>query len=289
VERNLDRVAIGPLVSVDWLLDRVGWRDLVVVDCRFALGDPGGGRRAWEEGHIPGAHFLDVDGDLSAPPSVGPEGGGRHPLPSADDFAQACAAAGIGAGSTVVAYDEAGEGGAARLWWLLRHFGHSEVAVLDGGLHGWRAGGGPLDDLPPRPWSSGDPFVPRTRGGDLRVVDADELMRRLEAGRYDLVDARAPARFRGEMEPVDPVAGHIPGARNVPFASVAPDGSFAPPDTLRSLLEPRDGRSLVAYCGSGITGSVLVLAAAVAGLEATLYPGSWSDWCARGLPVEHGD
>jgi thiosulfate/3-mercaptopyruvate sulfurtransferase len=279
-------MAIGPLVSAGWVLDRLGMRDLVVVDCRFALGSPGAGRRAWEEAHIPGAHFLDVDEDLSAPP--GGAEGGRHPLPGAEDFAAAAASAGIGAESMVVAYDEAGEGGAARLWWLLRHFGHGDVAVLDGGLHGWRAAGGPVDDLPPRPWPSGEPFVPRARGDDL--VGAEELAGRLDDGSVDVVDARAPARFRGEVEPIDPVAGHIPGARNVPFAEVAPEGGFLDADALRERLAGGgDGRELVAYCGSGLTASTLVLAAEAAGLGARLYPGSWSEWCARGLPVARGD
>src|SRR5881227_439471 len=161
----------GPLVTPEWLFDTVAQRDLVVVDCRFALGDPNAGRRAWEEGHIPGAHFLDVERDLSRPPRPGE---GRHPLPDAADLARAAAAAGIGADSRVVAYDEAGEGGAARLWWLLRHFGHPRVAVLDGGLRAWRAAGGPLDDVPPRPWVSGPPFNPRARKDD--VATADELV-----------------------------------------------------------------------------------------------------------------
>ncbi|HEY2636207.1 MAG TPA: rhodanese-like domain-containing protein, partial [Solirubrobacteraceae bacterium] len=128
-------MAIPPLVTPDWLLDRLGQQGMVVVDCRWALGAPGAGRRAWEEAHIPGAHFLDVDEDLSGPPAAD-RLGGRHPLPSADAFAAAAASAGIGADSLVVAYDEAGEGGAARLWWLLRHFGHEDAAVLDGALHG---------------------------------------------------------------------------------------------------------------------------------------------------------
>jgi thiosulfate/3-mercaptopyruvate sulfurtransferase len=273
----------GPLVTPAWLFDQVGHRDLVVVDCRWALGSPGAGRRAWEEGHIPSAHFLDVDEDLSRRPRPGE---GRHPLPDADDFAAVAASAGIGAESAVVAYDESGEGGAARLWWLLRHFGHDRAAVLDGGLRGWLAAGGPLDDVPPRPWVSGKPFVPRARRGD--IASADELV----AGMFDdslaVVDARAPARFRGELEPIDPVAGHIPGAANVAFASVAPGGRFLPRGDLRELLDPGEGRELVAYCGSGITATSLVLAAEVAGLKARLYPGSWSEWCARGLPAAVG-
>jgi thiosulfate/3-mercaptopyruvate sulfurtransferase len=276
-------MAFGPLVTPEWLLDNLGRRDLVVVDCRWALGSPGAGEAAWDEAHIPGAHFLDVDTDLSGPTAAGR---GRHPLPDPDRFAAAAASAGIGTESTVVAYDESGEGGAARLWWLLRHFGHERAAVLDGGLRAWYAAGGAVDDLPPRPWASGEPFVPAERHDD--VADADELVARLSDGSLALVDARAPARFRGEMEPIDPVAGHIPGAANVPFASLAPGGRYPPAAKLREQLDPGDGRALVAYCGSGITASQLVLGAQVAGLEARLYPGSWSEWCARGLPVEVG-
>ena len=276
-------MAFGPLVTPGWLFDNVGHRDLVVVDCRWALGSPDAGRRAWEEAHIPTAHFLDVERDLSRPPRPGE---GRHPLPEAGDFAAAAADAGIGADSIVVAYDEAGEGGAARLWWLLRHFGHARAGVLNGGMRAWRAAGGPLDDVPPRPWVSGRPFKPRVRKGD--VASADELVSGLFDDSLAIVDARAPTRFRGENEPIDPVAGHIPGAANVAFASVAPNGRYLPPGQLRELLDPGEGRRLVTYCGSGITATSLVLAAEVAGIEARLYPGSWSEWCARGLPAAVG-
>jgi thiosulfate/3-mercaptopyruvate sulfurtransferase len=283
-QRNVGvAMAFGPLITPEWLLDNVAHRDLAVIDCRFALGDPDAGRRAWEEGHIPSAHFLDVEHELSRPP--GP-GDGRHPLPDAADFARVAAGAGIGADSTVVAYDEAGEGGAARLWWLLRHFRHPRVAVLDGGLRAWREAGGPLDDVPPRPWVSGPAFTPRARKGD--IATADELVNGLFDDSLALVDARAPTRFRGENEPIDPVAGHIPGAANVAFASVAPNGRYLPPAQLRELLDPGEGRRLVAYCGSGITATSLVLAAEIAGIEARLYPGSWSEWCARGLPAAVG-
>jgi thiosulfate/3-mercaptopyruvate sulfurtransferase len=277
-------MAIGPLVTVDWLLDRLGERDLVVVDCRWALGAPGAGRSAWEEAHIPGAHFLDVDEDLSGPPDPG--NGGRHPLPTAQAFAAAAASAGIGADSAVVAYDESGEGGAARLWWLLRHFGHENAAVLDGGLKSWHEAGGPLDGVPPRPWQTGEPFLARERDDD--VAFAEELTGRLDDGALALLDARAAPRYRGEVEPIDPVAGHIPGASNVPFASLAPEGRYLTAEELRERLDPGERRELVAYCGSGVTAATLVLAAEVAGLPARLYPGSWSEWCARGLPVASG-
>lgn len=274
----------GPLVEVDWLLERLGSPDLVVVDCRFRLGDPEAGQRLYEDEHVAGARFLDVDRDLSDPP--GP--GGRHPLPATERFEAAARRIGIGAGVTVVAYDEAGESGAARLWWLLRHFGHDPVAVLDGGLRAWREGGGPMargpepDAIADRPGR----FVARPRADD--VITADELRDQLELGRLELLDARAPERFRGEVEPIDPVAGHIPGARNLPAAELLHDGRLLRPDELRSRFGapgPGDG-GLVASCGSGLTACTVLLAADVAGLPpARLYPGSWSEWSSLGLPV----
>jgi thiosulfate/3-mercaptopyruvate sulfurtransferase len=272
----------GPLVQPGWLREHLGEAGLVVVDCRFVLGTPGAGGRAWLEGHIPGAAFLDVDRDLASAPGQR----GRHPLPEARDFEAAARRAGIGRDSRVLAYDESGEGGAARLWWLLRHFGHDDVAVLDGGLAAWREEGGPL-----RPGAEevaeGD-FVARSREGD--TVEAEELLSAAAgppraAALGPLLDARARERFVGDVEPIDSVAGHIPGARNVPFAELAPGGRFPPAERLRERLgdEP-----FVAYCGSGITACVLVLAGEVAGVEGRLYPGSWSEWSRRGLPVETG-
>jgi thiosulfate/3-mercaptopyruvate sulfurtransferase len=185
----------------------------------------------------------------------------------------------------VVAYDEAGEGGAARLWWLLRHLGHERAAVLDGGLRGWREEGGPLE--------AGAEAV---EAGDFsaapREDDTAELAGEAGAGPRVLLDARAPERFRGEHEPIDPVAGHIPGAANLPFAELAPNGRFLSPEELRARFEAAGaapGSELVAYCGSGVTACVLVLAAEVAGLgPVRLYPGSWSEWSSRGLPVGSG-
>jgi thiosulfate/3-mercaptopyruvate sulfurtransferase len=271
----------GPLVEPDWLRAHLGEPGLVVVDCRWTLGKPGVGRRAWLEGHIPGAAFLDVDEDLAAEPG----GRGRHPLPDAADFEAAANRAGIRATSRVVAYDEAGEGGAVRLWWLLRHFGHDDAAVLNGGLAAWREEGGPLEAASEEAGAvaitESDPFVARQREDD--TVDARELTAATPTPR--LLDARAPERYRGETEPIDAIAGHIPGARNVPFAELAPQGRFPPPDQ----LEERVGdQPFVAYCGSGITACTLVLAAELAGVEARLYPGSWSEWSRRGLPTETG-
>jgi thiosulfate/3-mercaptopyruvate sulfurtransferase len=265
----------GPLVETAWLRAHLGEPDLVVVDCRFVLGQPGAGGAAWLEGHIPGAAFLDVDRDLSAEPGER----GRHPLPEAADFEAAARRAGIGRRRRVVAYDEAGEGGAARLWWLLRHFGHDEVAVLNGGLAAWREEGGPLKEGAEE-IAEAD-FAAHPRQGD--TVGAEELVPAAAARDLRLLDARAPERFRGETEPIDPVAGHIPGADNVPFAELAPGGRFPPTERLRSRLGTDP---FVAYCGSGITACTLLLAGELAGVEGRLYPGSWSEWSRRGLPVE---
>jgi thiosulfate/3-mercaptopyruvate sulfurtransferase len=258
----------GPLVETAWLREHLGDDGLVVVDCHFVLGQPGAGEAAWLSGHIPGAAYLDVDRDLAGEPGER----GRHPLPAAADFEAAARGAGIGRRSRVVAYDEAGEGGAARLWWLLRHFGHEDVAVMNGGLGAWRAEGGPLRPGPEEV-EPGD-FAARPREGD--TVSADDL----SGGSFRLLDARAPERFRGETEPIDPVAGHIPGALNVPFAEVAPQGRFLPADRLGERI---GAEPFVAYCGSGVTACTLLLAGELAGVEGRLYPGSWSEWCRREL------
>jgi thiosulfate/3-mercaptopyruvate sulfurtransferase len=223
------------------------------VDCRWELGSPGKGRELYLAGHIPGASFLDVDEDLSAPP--GPRG--RHPLPEVDDFARAASLAGIGDGIFVVAYGNMG--GPERLWWLLRHFGHDDCAVLD--LEGWL---GPLrpgeEEIEPAD------FRPRLREGD--TISADELAQQLDD--LVIVDARRPERFRGEPNPIDKIAGRIPGALNAPWDEPVPD------------LPEGD---LVAYCGSGVTASVVLHRLALAGREGRLYPGSWSEWEQLDLPV----
>ena len=224
------------------------------VDCRWELGSPGRGRELYLAGHIPGAAFLDVDEDLASPP--GPSG--RHPLPAPEEFAAAASRAGIGDGVFVVAYGNMG--GAERLWWLLRHFGHDNCAVID--FEAWR---GPL--------SAGEEqidqadFVPRERDDD--TVDPHELARRLDE--LVVVDARRPERFRGEPNPIDKVPGRVPGARNAPWDEPLPD-----------LPEGE----LVAYCGSGVTACVALHRLFLSGREGRLYPGSWSEWEGLGLPVE---
>jgi thiosulfate/3-mercaptopyruvate sulfurtransferase len=264
------RMAFGPLVDGDWLEAHLGEADLRVVDCRWRMGRPGAGEHDWQAGHIPGAAFLDVDRDLSSEPGAN----GRHPLPPAESFEVAARRAGISAGTRVVAYDEAIDGGATRLWWLLRHHGHDDAAVLDGGLVAWREAGRPLragrEEIAP-----GD-FTTRPRGEDS--IGADEI----QAGAFTLLDARAPERYAGLAEPIDPVRGHIPGAVNVPFAELAPGGRILPATELAARMPAGE---LVAYCGSGITACTVVLAATLSGRDARLYPGSWSEWCGRGLPA----
>jgi len=261
-------MSFGPLVSVDWLAEHLRDPDVRVVDCRWRLREPGAGEQEWQAGHIPGAAFLDLDSDLSEPP--GP--GGRHPLPAADRFQAAARRAGISASSRVVAYDRDSTGAAARLWWLLRHFGHEQAAVLDGGIAAWsdalEAGEAKVEP--------GD-FTAQARSGD--IAEADEIAARLGDESLVLLDARAAARFEGREEPVDTRAGHIPGALNLPLTEVAPHGIFKPAAGLP------DGE-LVAYCGSGVAACNLVLVAELAGRDARLYPGSWSEWSARALPGE---
>jgi thiosulfate/3-mercaptopyruvate sulfurtransferase len=224
------------------------------VDCRWELGNPGRGRELYVEGHVPGASFLDVDTDLAAP--SGPRG--RHPLPAAEDFVDAASRAGIGEGIFVVAYGNMG--GAERLWWLLRHFGHDDCAVID--FESWR---GPL--------STGEEEVERReltsrpRGDD--TIDAAELLSR--ADELVVVDARVPSRWRGEANPIDKIPGRVPGALNAPWNEPVPD------------LPPGE---LVAYCGSGVTSTVLLHRLHLAGRDGRLYPGSWSEWEQLDMPVE---
>src|SRR5581483_1474890 len=231
--------------------------EYVFVDCRWSLDDPAWGRRQYEEGHVPGAAFVDVERELSAPP--GPRG--RHPLPDADTFADAAGRAGIGSGAFVVAYGSMG--GAERLWWLLRHFGHDDCAVLD--LSGWH---GPLARGEERVAAA--VFEPRPRTDD--TIELDELARRLEE--LVVVDARVPSRYRGEPNPTDRVPGRIPGAVNAPWNEELP-----------SL----PAGELVAYCGSGVTACVPLHRLAHTGRAGRLYPGSWSEWeQVGGLPRQRG-
>ncbi len=257
---------------------------LVLLDCGFDLFDPEAGARAYAQGHLPGAHHAHLDRDLA-----GPKTGrnGRHPLPARDALAARSGQWGLAPGVQAVCYDDQGGVYAARAWWLLRWLGHDEVAVLDGGRAAWLAAAGALETAVPVA-SAGGPYPARPPG--MPSVDADALLATLPRRR--VLDARAPERFRGETEPLDPVAGPIPGARNRVFKlNLAADGRFKPPAQLRQEFEALDlGEAPVHQCGSGVTACHNLLAMRHAGLpDGLLYPGSWSEWCSDpARPVERG-
>ena len=265
----------SPLISPSELAKRLGDSAWIVVDCRFVLADPDAGHAAYRRGHIPGARYAHLDNDLARVP--GPTDG-RHPLPGADDFAATLGAWGISNASNVVVYDDMSGAIAARLWWMLRWVGHSTAYVLDGGLQGWEAAGLPLERA-----------IPGVRAvqyvadvvRDEWVVTTDRIPSELASGAV-LVDARAAQRFHGITEPIDPVAGHLPGAVNWPFSdALREDGSMRPAAelnaSLRHLADQPGG--LIAMCGSGVTACHLLLAVNAAGLgDGRVYIGSWSEW-----------
>lgn len=267
------------LVSPAELAAHLGEPGLVLVDCRNVAGgsDTGAGREAWRQAHLPGAGYAHLDEDLSDKGKPASEG--RHPLPDPAAFGALLGRLGIGPDDQVVAYDAAdGAMAAARLWWLLRLFGHRRVAVLDGGLAAWQAAGLPLDTRTPAP----KPDYPG-RFDLAGVVDSDAVQARLGEAPGWLLDARAPERFRGEVEPLDPVAGHVPGALNRPFQANLREGRFLPPAELRAgfeaLLAGRAPGEVVLSCGSGVTACHNLLAMEHAGLHgARIYAPSWSGW-----------
>ena len=266
------------LISAEALLARIGDPSLRIADVRWWLADPGKGRRDYAEAHIPGAVFLELDTDLAGAP-----GAGRHPLPEPAAFLRRMEALGFDDTSDVVVYDDAGGTIAARLWWMLDSLGHPSVRVLDGGLVTWFGVGGPMTADVPTFAPGRLTLEPAWR----RTIDREALIGRLGAVR--VLDARAPERYRGEVEPVDFVPGHIPTAVSRPTASnLDREGRFLPIELLRDHLAA-DGETVVS-CGSGITGCHLALAMRVAGLpDPLLYPGSYSDWTRAGLPVATGN
>ena len=267
------------LIDVDSLIALKG--PVVLLDCRFDLGDPGAGRQAYAAGHIPGARYADLNLDLSSP--VTPASG-RHPLPEPQALARYFAAAGIGDQTQVIAYDEANGSYAARAWWLLNWLGHADVAVLDGGFKAWTAAGAPVEagEPPPAPGGAKPPFTVRLR--PEAVLTAAEVQGALEDPRRLLVDARAAERFAGTVEPLDRVAGHVPGAVNHPFtANLGQDGRFLPAGELRrrwlTRLGGKEASDAILMCGSGVTACHNILAMTSAGLPGgKLYAGSWSEW-----------
>ncbi|MFD4501793.1 sulfurtransferase [Streptomyces sp. NPDC058457] len=250
-------------------------RPPAVLDVRWALGDPHG-RDHYADGHLPGAVYVDLDTELAAPPSPRD---GRHPLPDLDTFRSAVRRWGVREGQAVVVYDDLGNTAAARAWWLLRYAGLADVTLLDGALGAWRAAGLPLETGTPAATAPGDVVL---RAGALPVTDADGAAE-LAAGGL-LLDARAGERYRGEAEPVDPRAGHIPGAVSAPTGeNLAADGTFLPADALRERFGKAgagEATRIGVYCGSGVTAAHQIAALEIAGFEAVLFPGSWSAWSA---------
>ncbi|MFF2045525.1 sulfurtransferase [Kitasatospora sp. NPDC058170] len=264
----------SPLISAAALNEALGSaRPPVLLDVRWQLGGPPG-IEDYAAGHLPGAHFVSLDGELAAP--AGPPGrGGRHPLPDTEEFGAALRRFGVSADRPVVVYDGATSLAAGRAWWLLRWAGHPDVRVLDGGFAAWQEAGLPVATEVP-PVEAGD-FKPVP--GQLPTVDGDGAAALARTGL--LLDARAGERYRGETEPIDPRAGHIPGAVSAPTTeNVGPDGRFRPAAELAERFRALGAgeRELAVYCGSGVTAAHQILALAVAGLPATLYPGSWSEW-----------
>lgn len=278
MSRNRDQVTgWRTLVSAEQLAGRLGDPRLRVFDCRFDLAQPAAGAERYAASHVPGAVRADLNRDLSAPPTAKT---GRHPLPDPQAFAAWLRAAGVNDDTEVVAYDDATGMFAARLWWMLRWLGHDTVSVLDGGFRRWQALGLPVTT--DAPVAGAGTFAGRLR--PALAVDADAVQAAARDHAQRVVDARAPERYRGEIEPIDRVAGHVPGARNHPSATLlGPDGLLLPPAELRrALLATLDGvppEATIAYCGSGVTACHVLLAMEHSGLRGgRLYPGSWSEW-----------
>lgn len=279
----------SPIVSTAELAEHLDDPDWRIFDCRFDLGQPDAGLEAYREGHIPGAFYAHLEQDLSGPVS---EDGGRHPLPDPAVLRATFSDWGIGPQTRVVCYDYRTNAYAGRLWWLLRWLGHERVAVLDGGLEKWLAEERPLSQGLPQPL----PPVPfEGRPDATMTADAAEIFEDLDDGELCLIDVRGEARFSGDEEPIDPVAGHIPGAANLPFdKNLDVSGCYLPPEALRKmytrLLGDHPPQDCVVMCGSGVTACQTLVALEHAGLGgARLYPGSWSEWIRDpNRPVEIG-
>ncbi len=265
---------------------------LRIFDCSFDLMNPAAGEQQYLDSHIPGAVYVHLDRDLSVKGASDAASGGRHPLPSREAFARWLGKTGFDNTMQAVVYDRQGVNYCGRLWWMLKWAGHDAVAVLDGGLQAWVAAGGAVATGPQEPVSASNyALAPAI----ARLATTNLIADRLGSAAQTVVDARAAPRFRGEVEPLDPVAGHIPGALNRPFAAnIGEDGRFKPAAQLRAefeaLLGGRDPASVVHHCGSGVSAVPNVLAMEIAGLGTTaLYAGSWSEWCSdTSRPVERG-
>jgi thiosulfate/3-mercaptopyruvate sulfurtransferase len=275
------------IVPMNWVLARLYEPDIAIVDVRFQLADREAGRRSYEAGYIPGAVYLDLEKDLSAPTA---EHGGRHPLPDPEKLAEKLGKLGISRDTRVVAYDDQGGMMAARLWWLLRYLGHERVYVMDRGFSAWRAAGYPIATAPP---AVRVPVRYEARVQPHMLADVHDVRAASETGRACLIDSREPKRYLGLEEPIDPVAGHIPGAVNRFWRdNLTEDGRWRSAEELARRFAdlPRD-RELIVYCGSGVSACPNVLALDEAGFaDVKLYAGSWSDWITyRDNPIATGE
>ena len=266
---------IQPVVSPEWLSTQLNNPQVIIVDCRFRLGNPAWGYQQYLNSHIPGAYYLDLDKDLSAPLA---KHGGRHPLPDPALLAQKLAAIGMAPEALVVACDDSRFAFAARLWWLLRYLGHDRAAILDGGFPGWLSRGYPITDTIPTPKPGH--FLPQPRRDSIVDIEAVKALKDLPS--VVLVDSREGDRYQGEREPIDPIAGHIPAAVNSPWIEVSdPEGYLRPQADQEKLWQNyQQADEIIVYCGSGVTACVNLLSLELAGItQAKLYPGGWSDWC----------
>jgi thiosulfate/3-mercaptopyruvate sulfurtransferase len=262
-----------PIISPEWLVKNLDQPAVVVVDCRFSLADPQLGRQQYLDSHIPGAYYLDLNQDLSSP--VGKRGG-RHPLPDLDRLGMKLSGMGVTPETLVVAYDDSRFAFAARLWWLLRYLGHERVAVLDGGWRNWVQGGYPTATEVPE--SKLGYFIPQPRPD--WIVDIEQVKQRKDLPEVVLVDSRDRDRYLGHHEPIDPVAGHIPGAVNYPWKEVTDEQGYLRPYQQQRWQNLKDANQIIVYCGSGVTACVNLLSLELAQINhAQLYAGSWSDWC----------
>ena len=279
---DLPTSPMTPLITAEALHSSFRHPEWLIVDCRHDLGDRDHGRRAYAQGHIPGAYFLHLDDDLAGPPR-GADGRfhGRHPLPDRATFARRLTEAGLAPHTTLIAYDDGDGMYAARLWWLAQWIGHGRAAVLDGGLRSWLGRGYEISTDTPTRRAAAVPVIGESM---VATIDADALLASIASGRYRILDARATERYRGEVEPIDAKAGHIPGAHNRPFRSnLLDNGQFKSPTQLRAefsaALAGTTTERVVHQCGSGVSACHNLLAMAVASMPgAVLYPGSWSEW-----------
>ncbi len=275
LQSSITNAAVHPIVSADWLRLHLDDSSVVVIDCRFSLMEPAAGRKQYDAGHIPGAHYLDLNQDLSENVQAH---GGRHPLPDVQIFSSKLRAMGINDETWVVLYDSARLSYAARAWWLLRYLGHDRTLLLNGGWQAWTGMHYPVTkDLPSA--ASGN-FTPIVQSD--WTVDIDYVKASMNTPDKVLIDSRETVRYRGDREPIDPIAGHISGAINYPWQQVTDERGFINAELQAdrwASLQDNDNTEIIVYCGSGVTACVNLLSLSLAGHHAKLYVGGWSDWC----------